>query len=81
MVMVNRIRYESELEPLLLLKTPLLLNFTFRGDPKSDKLTGPLIRIVSEETDFQVSAVDIEADEEDTRDLLLRYSVSSLFFV
>lgn len=69
------IRYEAEFEPLLLLKTPLLANFTYRGDPKSDKLTGVLNRIVSEETDYRISAVDIEADEPTTRDLLLRYSV------
>lgn len=71
-----RVRYESEFEPLLLLKTPLLANFTFRGDPKSDKLTGAFNRIVSEETEFRVSAVDVEADEQGTRELLVRYSVS-----
>ncbi|CDO56448.1 conserved hypothetical protein [Geotrichum candidum] len=72
------VRYESEFEPLLLLKTPLLANFTFRGDPKSDKLTGAFSRIVSEETEFRVSAVDVEADEQGTRELLVRYSVTEL---
>lgn len=76
----HSIRYQSEFEPLLLLKTPLLANFTYRGDPRSDKLTGALNRIVADETEFRISLVDIEADEPDIRDLMLRYSVCLLIY-
>lgn len=74
-MIIDRIRYRQEFEPLTILPTPLLANFTYRGDYKSDKLTGAMNRIVSEETEYRISAVDVEADEEDVQELLSRYSV------
>lgn len=70
------IRYDYEFNSLALSKTPLLANFTLRGDPKSDALTGAMIKIVSYETDYSISAVDIEVDEPTVRELLERYAVS-----
>lgn len=71
------VRYDYEFDSLALLPTPLLANFTLRGDHGSDRLTAAIIRILTYETDAQVSAVDIEIDEPSTRDLMLRYNVSS----
>lgn len=70
------VRYDYEFDSLALLPTPLLANFTLRGDVASDRLTAALIRIVSYETEKEISAVDIEVDEPTTRDLMYKYNVS-----
>ncbi|GME85822.1 unnamed protein product [[Candida] boidinii] len=72
------IREKSELQPLLITKQPLLLNFVNRGETSSNKLTGALQRIVSLETDKLVNMVDIEADEIGNRDLLIDYQVNKI---
>lgn len=72
------VRYEQEFDSLALLPTPLLANFTLRGDAASDQITGALIKIVSYETEKSISAVDIETDELTTRPLMERYGVSNI---
>lgn len=72
------VRFENELEDLLLIKRPLLLNFTIRGDPYCNKVTGALQRIVAYETDHKINMVDIETDELTTRDLLPRFGVRNI---
>lgn len=72
------IRFESELEPLLLLKTPLLANFCIHTDRLSTTVSKDLNDIVEKQTDAIVSAVDIEADELGTRELLTRYGVTQI---
>jgi thioredoxin-like negative regulator of GroEL len=72
------IRFENELEDLLLIKRPILLNFTIRGDPYCNKVTGALQRIIAYETDKRVNMVDVECDEPGTRDLLPRFGVKNI---
>lgn len=72
------VRFDHEVDPLLLIKRPLLLNFTVRGDPYCNKVTGALQRIVAYETDKRINMVDIEADFPETRDLVPRFGVRSI---
>ncbi|KAH3670301.1 hypothetical protein WICMUC_004870 [Wickerhamomyces mucosus] len=72
------IRFEDELDTILLIKRPLLLNFTVRGDPYCNKVTGALQRIVAYETDKKVNMVDIEVDEPGTKDILPRFGVKNI---
>lgn len=72
------VRFENEVDDLLLIKRPLLLNFTIRGDPYCNKVTGALQRIVAYETDKKVNMVDIEADFPETRDLVPRFGVRNV---
>lgn len=72
------VRFENELDDLLLIKRPLLLNFTIRGDPYCNKITGALQRIVAYETDKKINMVDIECDEQGTKDLLPRFGVNNI---
>lgn len=79
---INRVympvRYESELEPLLLLKTPLLTNFSINNDHTSTNVSKALGEIVERQTKARVSTVNIEADEPGVRDLLTKYGVSHI---
>lgn len=72
------IRFEDELSDLLLIKRPLLLNFTVRGDSYCNKVTGALQRIIAYETDKRINMVDIEVDEPGTKDLLPRFGVKDI---
>ncbi|CAN6597861.1 hypothetical protein TRVA0_001S04940 [Trichomonascus vanleenenianus] len=72
------VRFESELDPLLILKPPLLANFSIRNDPLSNQLTGALYRIVQDETEKIVSVVDVEADEPGVQDVISRYQVNDI---
>ncbi|ANB11593.1 hypothetical protein AWJ20_4413 [Sugiyamaella lignohabitans] len=72
------LRYESELETLLVLPTPLLANFTGHHDPLSKSLTEQLEKIVLNETSKTVSLVDLEADQPEIKGLLNRYMVKSI---
>lgn len=72
------VRFENEVDDLLLIKRPLLLNFTVRGDPYCNKVTGALQRIVAYETDKKINMVDIETDQPDTKDLLPRFGVKTI---
>jgi len=77
------VRYEQEFEPLLLLNTVLLANFTVRNDPIANKLTAALHSTVikhaeeyqNSENRIAVSVVDVEADEPGVRDLVIRYQI------
>lgn len=72
------VRYEHEFDSIALLPTPLLANFTWRGTKESDAVTGALIKIVSYETEKEISAVDIEVDEMTTRPIMEKYGVSKI---
>ncbi|GMG31555.1 unnamed protein product [Ambrosiozyma monospora] len=75
------VRDPSELQPLLNTKPPLLLNFVYRGEPASNKLTGALQRIVAydlEDDGKLINLVDIESDEPANKDLLLTYQVNTV---
>ncbi|KAI0462070.1 hypothetical protein LJB42_004675 [Komagataella kurtzmanii] len=72
------VRDPSELHPYLIQKPPLLLNFVYRGETASNKLTGVLQRIVSLETEKSVNMVDIEADETANHQLLSTYMVTKI---
>ncbi|AAS54530.1 AGR041Cp [Eremothecium gossypii ATCC 10895] len=74
------IRSNAELNDALLIShsAPLLLNFTFRGVPQADALTGAANRIVLLETDKRINIADVEADFADTREGMLRFGVNSL---
>lgn len=72
------VRFENELDDLLLIKRPLLLNFTIRGDPYCNKVTGALQRIIAYETDKKVNMVDIETDEPGTKALISRFGVKNI---
>lgn len=54
---------------------PLLLNFTYRGDPKCNKLTKPLYKLLNFKIAKKVNLVDVECDEPENRDLLVTYGV------
>ncbi|KAH3669513.1 hypothetical protein OGAPHI_001634 [Ogataea philodendri] len=74
------VRDRSELQPLIPLRPPLLLNFVFRGDTASNKQTGALQRIVGYDIDDDklVNMVDIESDEPGNKGLLLDYQVTKI---
>ncbi|KAH3684799.1 hypothetical protein WICPIJ_004228 [Wickerhamomyces pijperi] len=75
------VRNESELSDLLLIKRPLLMNFTVRGDPYCNKVTGALQRIITfemEETKKKINVVDVEVDDPGTKELLLRFGVKNI---
>lgn len=73
------IRQELELNQLLSLPNPLLVNFCMYTDPKSKAVSEALKKIVeSQETHKPVSSVDVEVDEAGTRELLQRYLVSRI---
>ncbi|ODQ66254.1 hypothetical protein NADFUDRAFT_50175 [Nadsonia fulvescens var. elongata DSM 6958] len=72
------VRYEHEFDPLLPLPLPLLVNFTVRNDPVSNKLTGALHRIVTKETEKCCRLVDVEADEPTMRDIMLKYQINNI---
>lgn len=72
------VRDKQELQPLLIQEHPLLLNFVYRGEGKSNSVTGALQRIVAYDTSKWVNMVDIEADEQGNKDLLVDYTVNSI---
>lgn len=72
------VRNAEELDSYLLIKRPVLLNFTVRGDPYCNKVTGALQRIVAYETDKKINMVDIESDYPETRDLIPRFGVRNI---
>lgn len=73
------VRQEWELNQLLSLPNPLLVNFCMYTDPKSKAVSETLEKIVrSQETHRPVSSVDVEVDEQGTRELLQRYLVSRI---
>lgn len=57
-------------------KVPILLNFTYRGDPDCNKLTGPLYDLLNHKIKKKVYLVDVECDEPANRDLMVTYGVS-----
>ncbi|SCU90629.1 LAME_0E09362g1_1 [Lachancea meyersii CBS 8951] len=71
------IRSDEELEDTLRAnnRTPLIFNFTVRGDSKCNELTGALNRIVLLETDKKVNIADVETDYMEVRSSMLRYGV------
>ncbi|ESW98309.1 hypothetical protein HPODL_05240 [Ogataea parapolymorpha DL-1] len=74
------VRNRSELQPLVPLHSPLLMNFVFRGDTASNKQTGALQRILTYDIDDSklVSMVDVECDEPGNKGLLLDYQVTRI---
>lgn len=73
------VRYESEFEPLLLLKTPLLANFSIRNEHLSRQVTNHLSKVINERPDDKpLSTVDVEADDPNVTDLLSRYMITSI---
>ncbi|ODV84493.1 hypothetical protein CANARDRAFT_200699 [[Candida] arabinofermentans NRRL YB-2248] len=74
------IREPQELDSIKSLKQPLLMNFIFRGDLASDKLTSNLQKIVGFDMDENklINLVDIESDELPNRDLLMEYGVTKI---
>lgn len=74
------VRSDNELDETLLAnnRTPLILNFTVRGDETCNKLTGALNRIVLLETDKRVNIADVETDFMDTRNSMLRFGVKQI---
>jgi hypothetical protein len=71
------IRFESELEQLLILPNPLLANFAIQNDPRSDQLSEYLTRIIKD-SPAAVSLVNIEAEEPGVRDLLSTYMIDKI---
>ncbi|CEP61694.1 uncharacterized protein LALA0_S03e08746g [Lachancea lanzarotensis] len=71
------IRSDNELEDTLRAnnRTPLILNFTVRGNAQCNELTGALNRIVLLETDKKVNIADVETDYMEVRNSMLRYGV------
>jgi len=73
------VRQEWELNQLLTLPNPLLANFCILTDEKSQNVSEALKNVVeSGKAALPVSAVDVEVDEPDTRDLVQRYIVSKI---
>jgi hypothetical protein len=72
------VRFETEFEPLTLLKSPLLANFSIHNDRLSTTVSKDLAEIVVNQTETIVSAVDVEADELGVRELLTRYGVTHI---
>ncbi|QPG73857.1 hypothetical protein FOA43_001172 [Brettanomyces nanus] len=75
------IRDPSELDPLLVTKAPLLLNFVRLGEPASSKLTISLQKIVS--TDMvkenkAVSMVSVECDGTENIPLAVKYAIKEI---
>lgn len=70
-------RSDAELDDTLRFnnRSPLILNFTVRGNDTCNKLTGALNRIVLLETDKRVNIADVETDYLETRDSMLRFGV------
>lgn len=71
------VRSDAELDDTLRFnnRSPLILNFTVRGNDTCNKLTGALNRIVLLETDKRVNIADVETDYLETRDSMLRFGV------
>lgn len=74
------IRSDEELNEVLLFnnRSPLILNFTVRGNGTCNKLTGALNRIVLLETDKSVNICDVETDFAETHGAMLRFGVSKI---
>ncbi|SCW01673.1 LAFE_0E04786g1_1 [Lachancea fermentati] len=74
------VRSDAELDDTLRFnnRSPLILNFTVRGNDTCNKLTGALNRIVLLETDKRVNIADVETDYLETRDSMLRFGVKQV---
>ncbi|AET38375.1 uncharacterized protein Ecym_2665 [Eremothecium cymbalariae DBVPG len=74
------VRTNGELNEVLMFsnRVPLILNFTFRGLPQADALTGALNRIVLLETEKRVNVADIETDFLETKEAMLRFGVKQI---
>lgn len=74
------VRSDDELDDTLRAnnRTPLILNFTVRGDETCNKLTGALNRIVLLETDKRVNIADVETDFMQTRNSMMRFGVKQI---
>ncbi|ODV79415.1 uncharacterized protein CANTADRAFT_51951 [Suhomyces tanzawaensis NRRL Y-17324] len=75
------VQHANELHDYLLFKEPLLLNFTY-ADPKSNKVTQALFDVLSNRdkypTETAVNLVNIMADTEGGRELMLDYGVGKI---
>lgn len=72
----------AELHNLLLFKHPLLVNFTYPGEKRANRLTQALFDVLSDlkkypldSNKFPVGLANVAVDSEGGRDLLLTYSV------
>lgn len=79
----NYITTTGELQDLILVKHPLILNFTIQGDHNCNKLTSILFDVLSNKDkyplgDFEVHLANITCDTSDTRDLMLSYGVNKI---
>lgn len=74
----------TELGTLVLTKEPLLLNFTFPGDPKCNKVTGLLFDILSDRSKYPlpveklVSLANIACDGPGGKELQQTYAVGKI---
>ncbi|CAK7896460.1 hypothetical protein CAAN1_04S06920 [[Candida] anglica] len=79
------INSQNELHDLLLFKEPLVLNFTYMADPKSNKLTQALYNILGYKERYPlnsntnpVNLASISCDTPGGRDLMLTYGVNKV---
>lgn len=78
----NYINHASELQDYVLFKQPTLLNFTY-PDTKCNRVTQALFDILSDENKYpnkpttEINLVNIMADTEGGRELMMRYAVGS----
>lgn len=75
----------GELHDLLLFKYPLLVNFTYPGEPKANRLTQALFDVLSDLkkypldlAKFPVGLSNVAVDSEGGRHLMLTYSVGKV---
>lgn len=79
----NYITKASELQDLILIKHPLILNFTVSGDPRCNKLTSILFDVLANKDKypldtFEVHLANITCDEPEAKDLMLTYGVNKI---
>lgn len=79
----NYIETNSELSNLILVKQPLILNFTVQADPTYNELTSSLFNVLSDKSkyplgDYEVHLANITCDAPESKDLMLKYGVGKL---
>ncbi|EGV63933.1 hypothetical protein PSN45_003990 [Yamadazyma tenuis] len=79
----NYVTSHNELNDLILVKHPLILNFTVQADPNYNKLTSTLFDILSDKSkyplgDFEVHLANITCDSLEAKDIMMTYGVNKL---
>lgn len=73
---------QAELSALILDKDPLLLNFTYPGDPRCNKVTLAIFAVLADKSKYplskRVSLANIACDLQGGRELQSLYTVGSL---